>query len=187
MSRMSYHKTIKYLPQIIEQTGKDCFFCKCVGTMEKPLENGHLRGRKYGDRPENLARMCHSCNMKMENDFDMIDQAKEQFKLNQNRQYEREKTKTTSCLESDELSPSAIMKINRPTTKLYLTEHTMNTAVILLSVATNSTTALCNDNNGTGSQQAIRRYIEVLCSGDDSKFEIFRETDGRLYIKRREN
>lgn len=175
---------IKWLPQIINQTGDDCFFCHIIGTEEKPLVNGHLNPNKGGKRPEYFARMCQSCNIKMKTNIEMMVIANDQLEKNLNSMYERGKTKTTSCVNIDELSPSAIMRINKPITRLYLFEHTVNDTTILLSDAVNAITALCNDNNGTGSQQAIRRYIDVLCC-EGGEFEIFTEVDGRLRIRRR--
>jgi len=185
MSRTTYHKLIKWTPQIIGQTGANCFFCKCVNSIETSLEYGHLNGKKDDSRPENLAKMCRSCNNKMKQDFDMMLIAQEQLEKNENVGYEREKSKMTSCLGNEELSPLAIMKINKPIAKLYLVEHTMNGDVILLTTAVNAITAICFSNNETGSQQAIRRYIDALCNLENGDFVLFTEVDGRKYIRRR--
>ena len=81
MSRPTYTQKRRWEPFIIKQTGNYCLFCK---RSDIPLEYGHLNGRKNDSRPENIAKMCHPCNCKMEDDFDMQIFAQEQLEKNEN-------------------------------------------------------------------------------------------------------
>jgi len=180
MVRLTYSNKRKWNPIIVKQTGYYCFFCKCPNTPENPLEYGHLNGNEDDSRPENLAYMCKSCNNKMKQNYDMQFQANDQLIENEKAVYACERTDAT-----EEGSQQETSRINKQLAYTFLSEHTMNGNDILLSDTVNAVTNLCYDNNKTGSQAAVRRYIDQFSNPYNGIFVIFTDHDGKKRIKRR--
>jgi len=181
MARLTYTNKRKWNPLIVKQTGYYCFFCKCPNTPETPLEYGHLNGNADDSRPENLAYMCHPCNNKMKNDCDMQFLANDQLIKNENAVLACERTDA-----SEETSQQETSRINKQLTYTFLLERTMNGDDILLSDAVDAVTNLCYDNNKTGSQAAVRRYIDQFSNPINGIFVIFTDHKGKKRIKRKE-
>jgi len=182
MSRLSYSNKKKWNPIIVRQTGNHCFFCKCPNTTDNPLEYGHLNGNRDDTRPENLSYMCGSCNNKMKFNYDMKFQANDQLLKNEKAGLACESTNATKESNQQETS-----RINKQLTYTFLMEHTMNGDDILLSDCVNAITNLCYDNNKTGSQAAVRRYIDQFSNPYNGKFVIFTDHEDKKRIKRKEN
>jgi len=181
MSRLTYTNKRKWDPVIVKQTGNKCFFCKCPNTTETPLEYGHLNGNDDDSRPENLTYICKPCNNKMKFDHDMHFKATDQLIKNEKAVYACERTDA-----SEEGSQQEISRINKQLAHTFLLEHTMNGDDILLSDTVNAITNLCYDNNKTGSQAAVRRYIEQFSNPWNGEFVIFTDHEGKKRIKRKE-
>lgn len=181
MSRVTYTAKKKWNPLIIKQTGTKCLFCKCPNTTETPLEYGHLNGNDDDSRPENLAFICKTCNNKMKFNYDMQFQANDQLIENEKAVYACERTDAT-----EESSQQETSRINKQLAYTFLLEHTMNNDDILLSDTVNAVTNLCYDNNKTGSQAAVRRYIDQFSNPYNGMFVIFTDHEGKKRIKRKE-
>lgn len=182
MSRLSYSNKRKWNPLIVKQTGNHCFFCKCPNTIDTPLEYGHLNGNRDDSRPENLAYMCKSCNNKMKFNAEMGFLANDQLIENEKAVLVCESTDATEESNQQETS-----RINKQLTYTFLMEHTMNGDDVLLSDCVNAITNLCYDNNKTGSQAAVRRYIDQFSNPYNGKFVIFTDHEGKKRVKRKEN
>ena len=180
MARLTYSNKRKWNPIIVKQTGYYCLFCKCPNTPDIPLEYGHLNGNDDDSRPENLAYMCKSCNNKMKFNFDMQIMADDQLVKNEKAVYVCENIDTT-----EEGSQQETSRINKQLAYTFLLEHTMNGDDILLSDSVNAITNLCYDNNKTGSQAAVRRYIDQFSNPYNGKFVIFTDHESNKRIKRR--
>jgi len=178
MSRVTYSNKRKWNPIIVKQTGYYCFHCK---RSDIPLEYGHLNANRDDSRPENLAFMCHVCNNKMKTDFDMQLLANDQLIKNENAVLACERTDA-----SKESSQQETSRINKQLTYTFLLEHTMNGDDILLADTVNAITNLCYDNNKTGSQAAVRRYIDQFSNPINGVFVIFTDHEGKKRIKRKE-
>jgi len=181
MTRLTYSNKKKWNPLIVKQTGYYCFFCRCPYTTEIPLEHGHLNGNDDDTRPENLAYMCKSCNNKMKFNFDMQILANDQLIKNEKAVCACERTDA-----SEDTSQQETARINRELTLTFLKEHTINGDDILLSDAVDAITNLCYDNNKTGSQAAVRRYIGQFSNPINGYFVIFTDHEGKKRIKRKE-
>ena len=182
MSRLTYSKKMKWNPIIVRQTGNHCFFCKCPNTIDTPLEYGHLNGNRDDSQPENLAYMCKTCNNKMKFNPEMELLANDQLIVNVKAVYACESIDATEESNQQETS-----RINKQLTYTFLMEHTMNGNDILLSDTVNAITNLCYDNNKTGSQAAVRRYIDQFSNPYNGKFVIFTDHEGKKRIKRKED
>jgi len=179
MVRLSYALKRKADPLIIRQTGNLCFFCKLPNTSENSLEYGHLNGNADDSRPENLAYMCKTCNNKMKFNYDMQILANEHLLKNEKAVYVCERNGT------EERSQQEISLINKELTHVFLLEHTMNHDEILLVDVVNAITNLCYDNNKTGSQAAIHRYIDQFSNRYNGIFVKFTDHEGKKRIRRK--
>jgi len=161
MSRPTYTQKRKWDPRIVKQTGNYCFHCK---RSDIPLEYGHLNGRKNDSRPENLAKMCHPCNCKMEKDFDMHLLAMEQLEKNENAELAcagmNKSVGTTEGL----TSCSAISANNFKIAEQYVLEHTITDGYLVVKDGVNDVVGICRKNDNTGSDSAVYRYFRILCS-----------------------
>jgi len=147
MSKLTYSKKKRADPFIIKQTGRDCFHCHCENSELNPLEYGHLNANDEDNRPENLAYMCHACNIKQKFSFDMQILANEQLKKNEKAMYVCERTKADSGTKNDLTSCQEINKINVQITKQWLQEHTINGEMPILNDSVYAIVNICQDNN----------------------------------------
>ena len=161
MSRPTYTQKRKWEPLIVRQTGNNCFHCK---RDDIPLEYGHLNGKQDDSRPENLAKMCHPCNCKMIDDCDMQILALEQLEKNENAVLACERMNASVGTTEDLTSCQTISDINFRIAEQYVTEHTVVDGDLGVKETVNNIVGICRKNNGTGSQSAVYRYLNTLCS-----------------------
>ena len=161
MSRPTYTQKRRWEPLIIKQTGNYCLFCK---RSDIPLEYGHLNGRKNDSRPENIAKMCHPCTCKMEDDFDMQIFAQEQLEKNENAALAcagmNKSVGTTEHLTSSQ----AISANNFKIAEQHVLEHTVTDGYLVVKDGVNDVVGICRKNDNTGSESAVYRYFHTLCS-----------------------
>jgi len=90
-------------------------------------------------------------------------------------------TGTTQQLSSQQ----EISKINMQLTKQFLQEHTINGEEPILKDVVNAIVNLCQDNNGTGSQSAVYRYVDVLANPYNGRYTLSKNSQGKTIIRRR--
>ena len=185
MVRVTTTRKRKWRPQVIEQTGNGCFFCSCVDTELNPLEWGHLNGNENDSRPENLAFMCKSCNNKHKFNFDMQILGNEQLRENEKAVLASERMLADTGTNKDLTSQQEISKCNNRITKQFLSEHTINNDELLLKDTVNAIVDICQDNNDTGSQSAVYRYIDSLTNPYTGKYTLSVNSKGQNIIRRR--
>ena len=164
LPRPTYTQMRRWGPLIENQTGINCFFCKCPDTVDTPLEYGHLNGRKNDSRPENLAKMCHSCNIKMIDDFDMQLIAQEQLEKNENAALACAGMNKTVGTTEQLTSCQAISANNFKIAEQYVLEHTVTDGYLVVKDGVNDVVGICRKNDNTGSESAVYRYFHILCS-----------------------
>jgi len=174
----------KWYPQVVRQTGEECFHCHVPNSERIPLEWGHLNGNLNDSRPENFAFMCHPCNCKQRTNYDMIILANEQLEKNEKALLVWERTLADTGTENDLTSQQEINKTNMNITRSFLLEHTINESVVLRD-AVNAIVDICQENNGTGSQSAIYRYVDSLANPFTGKYTICQNKEGKNIVRRR--
>lgn len=185
MKNLTYTAKRKWNPIVINQTGDNCFHCKGEGTELNPLEWGHLNANKADNRPENFAFMHHTCNNKQKIDYDMQILANEQLRKNEEAALAGEGMLADSGTTKELTSQQEINKINTQITIQFIQEHTIQNEELFLKDAANAIVNICQDNNGTGSQSAVYRYIDVLCNPINGKYTICLNSQGKNVIRRR--
>jgi len=184
MVRLTHRKKQIMLPIVLEQTGFNCFHCKCENTELNPLEWGHLNGNENDSRPENSAFMCKTCNNKQKFNFDMQILANEQLQKNEKAVLARERMLADTGTTKDLTSQQEINKTNMNVTKQFLLEHTLHDNSIILKDAVNAIVNICQEND-TGSQSAVYRYIDSLSNPINGKYTICLNPQGKNIIRRR--
>lgn len=96
-----------------------------------------------------------------------------------------EKTLADTGTTEEVSSQQAINKTNMNTTKQFLLEHTMTNDELLLNDCVNAIVNICQDNNNTGSQSAVYRYIDSLSNPYTGKYTICINSKGEKIIQRR--
>jgi len=161
LPRLTYTQKKKWEPIIIKQTGNYCFFCK---RSDIPLEYAHLNRKKNDSRPENTAKMCHPCNCKMEDDFDMQILAQEQLEKNENVKLACAGMKASVGTTEGLTSCSAISANNFTIAEQFVMQHTIVDGCLVVKDAVNDIVGICRKNDNTGSESAVYRYLHTLCS-----------------------
>ena len=161
LPRLTYTQKRKWEPLIIKQTGNYCLFCK---RSDIPLEYAHLNGKKNDSRPVNIAKMCHPCNEKMKNDFDMEIFAQEQLEKNENAELACAGMKASVGTTEGLTSCQAISANNFKRAEQYVWEHTLTDGYLIVKDGVNDVVGLCRKNDNTGSESAVYRYFHTLCS-----------------------
>ena len=161
MSRITHGKKIRWKPQVVEQTGYNCFHCK---RSDIPLEWGHLNANRDDTRAENMAFMCHVCNNKMKNDGDMQILANDQLTKNEKAVLVCAGMNATVGTTEQLTSCQSISNTNFRIAEQYVTEHTLVDGDLIVKDAVNDIVGICRKNNNTGSQSAVYRYLYTLCS-----------------------
>ncbi len=178
--QLSYKQKNEWYSLIIERDGYRCLYCKKDFERYYPPEFDHLNNDSSDNRPENLVLVHHSCNNRKKMNAE--------WQILANQKLEENERSTFACERKNEhetLTEHVISQTNRDLTKIFLLEHTINGQTILLNDAANAITNLCNDNNNTGSQAAIRRYIDVLTNPVNGNFVIEKNPDGKRMIGRK--
>ena len=185
MVKLTYTLKRKWEPIVINQTGRDCFHCNSENTELNPLEWGHLNGNDNDSRPENFAFMCKTCNNKQKFNYDMQILANEQLQKNEKAVLTRERMLPDTGTTKELTSQQEINKINYQITKQFIQEHTLIEKEVILRDAVNAIVDICKDNNGTGSQSAVYRYIESITNPYTGKYTLSTNSQGKQIIRRR--
>ncbi len=185
MVKLTYTLKRKWEPIVINQTGKVCFHCNCENMELNPLEWGHLNGNDNDSRPENLAFMCKTCNNKQKFNYDMQILANEQLQKNEKAVLTRERMLADTGTTKELTSQQEISKINKRITKQFIQEQTINNQELILRDIVNAIVDICDDNNGTGSQSAVYRYIDSLTNPYTGKYTLSTNSEGKTVIRRR--
>jgi len=111
--------------------------------------------------------------------------ASDKLESNERREYACERILADSGTTKELTSSQEINKINYSMTERFIQEHTLIDDELALKEACNVIVHLCQDNNGTGSQSAIYRYIDSLCNSYTGKYTIYQNKKGNNCIRRR--
>jgi len=179
---LTYGQKKKFTP-IMMEWGDDpthCYQCTIEFTESNPREWDHLDSKEYHNYPENMGWVCHSCNVEKRMNQKM--QAKAIGKLRMNIQYD---TFVCERTVEDVSSSEQRNRQNKPIALQFVTEHLMIDDYMLLRDTVNGITHLCFVTNGTGSQQAVRKYIEEFCNPYNGKFTLSPNEKGETVIRRR--
>jgi len=171
----------KLLPILIKlQNGFNCYQCKNY-LHGDDYNFEHLNDNRFDNRIENLALVCHSCNIKKINDIDMKLKATELLKKNEERGITPEDTIPES--KSNEIE---INRTVRPFCKQYLNEVVNTDGKIPYNDALPELTYLSQEKFGCGAEGTIRKYLsELTCKV--APFMIIKEGKERFIVKRTGN
>ena len=75
--------------------------------------------------------------------------------------------------------------VKKRITKQFIQEHTIDNEELILRDAVNAIVDICQDNNGTGSQSAVYRYVDFLTNPFTGKFTLSTNSQGKTIIRRR--
>jgi len=184
MSRASHKQNKEDFPLIVERDGYRCLYCPEPFTPNHPAEREHLDNNPDNNQIWNKTFAHHECNNRKKFNTDMQIIAREQIASNKRYVYEGERTLADTGTTEELTSCQAISKINFKIAEQYLTEHTLLDDELLLKDTVRDIVAICKKNNGTGSQQAVYRYIEILTSSV-YPFTICLNAKGQDFIRRR--
>jgi len=208
MARLSHRLKKQYDPIILERDGTKCFYCNREFTETIPAEHDHLNNNPNDSRPENLVFCCHVCNNKKKTNPEMQISANEKMIQNEKVVFPCAGTAGTAIDKKMEFvmgggvkptfqllpdtgttqqltSQQEISKINMQITKQFLQEHTINEEEPILKDVANAIVNLCQDNNGTGSQSAVYRYVDVLANPYNGRYTLSENSQGKTIIRRR--
>jgi len=177
------------LPIVIERDGLICLYCKLGFTDTNQYQIDHLNDDTSDNRPENWC-LCHrSCNnrKKFSPEFQLI--AKEKLKENEKTVSVRERTHAHLKVEHPEglTSSQQISYANKPIAKEWLYNHIMEEGQVTQSEVVPAIADILEKRTGTGSQQAVRNYINSWCNRYTGEFTKTKEA-GKFVIRiRNEN
>ncbi len=180
---MTPRKKTEYLPKLIEiQDGFTCYLCK------KPLHGNdwiyeHLDGDKQHNDIGNIRLAHQSCNIAKLNspEFQII--ARNELEKESEKCLKGRKKEDNEGLEHY----SSEIEINikcRNYTKKFITERVVTDGSILYSDALWGIVNDLNEKYNHGSEQAVRRYLNALCS-ITGKFMITKNAEGKKIIVKR--
>ena len=161
-----------------------CLYCSKKFTETFRYEYDHLNNNTHDNRIENHALVCHSCNNLKKGNAEMQVIASDKLLSNEKREYTRERIQADTGTTKEVSSQSEINKINTQITAQFILEHTINESVTLRD-SCNAIVNICQENNGTGSQAAVYRYIDSLCNPFTGKYTIYCNSEGINCIRRR--
>ncbi len=96
-----------------------------------------------------------------------------------------ERTLADTGMKNDLTSCQEISKTNTNITKQFLLEHTLHGNSMIVKDAVNAIVNLCQENNHTGSQAAIYRYIESYTNPINGLYTICNTPKGENIIRKR--
>jgi len=170
----------------IRDDPSNCFYCMQPFTDTSPRIWEHLDNDDTHNYPENLVWSHHSCNVKKRTDLKMQDKA--QGKIIMNMQFDLftcENTLADTGTTKELTSQQEISKTNKRITKQFIQEHTINNEELILRDIVNAIVDICQDNNETGSQSAVYRYIDSLTNPYTGKYTLSTNEKGQTIIRRR--
>ncbi len=186
MSVISYAMK-KKIDKVIRLRGDKflCFYCECTFSAINPAEYEHLNNNPSDNRPENIVYACHSCNNKKKFNFDLQIMAQEKLESNEKAVLMRERRQADSGTKIDLSSQQEINKTNTQITDQFLLEHTLHGESFVLKDGVDAIVNICQENNGTGSQSAVYRYLDYKCNPINGKYTIFLNSEGKNAVRRR--
>lgn len=183
---LTYSQKKKWGPFILQRDGPDCFYCMLPFEHEEDREFDHLDNDESHNYPENLVFNHHACNLKKRMYQPWIDKAIGKLAINQRKYlFTCERTQADTGTTKELTSQQEISKINKRITKQFIQEHTINNEELILRDTVNAIVAICDDNNGTGSQSAVYRYIDFLTNPYTGKYTLATNEKGQTVIRRR--
>jgi len=184
LTRSSHKQNLEDIPFIIERDGNGCSYCPEPFTPTHPREWEHYDNDPDNNELWNKGFTHHECNVRKQRNTDMQILAGEKIESNKKYVYEGERTLADTGTIEELTSCSAINRINFRTAEQYVNEHTLVDGDLILPDTIRDIVGICKKNNGTGSQQAVRRYIEILCSSA-YPFTLSVNAKGQTIIRRR--
>jgi len=186
--RLSYPMKQKRAPLIWERDGENCYLCELGFSATNPPEYDHLNNDIYDNRVENLGFVHRKCNLDKRNNTDL--QLKADAKLLQNEKWLSAREKAhgkCSRVEHPEglTSSQEISYTNKPIVKEWLYQHVLEEGQVTLSEAICGIVNMLEKRTGTGSEQAVRRYINGWCTVYGGEFTKTKQ-DGKYVIKIRD-
>jgi len=185
MSVISYAMK-KKIDKVIHERGDkyECFYNGCEFSPVNPAEYEHLNSNVGDNRPENIVYACKVCNNKKKFNAEMQIKANQKLIDNEKAVLTSERTIADSGTKNDLTSQQEINKTNMNITKSFLLEHTINESVVLRD-AVNAIVDICQNNNNSGSQAAIYRYIDSLANPFTGRYTVSQNKEGNNIIRRR--
>jgi len=184
LSRSSHKQNLEDIPLIIERDGDGCVYCPEPFTPTHPREWEHLDNNPDNNELWNKGFVHRECNNRKTRNSDMMIQANEKIESNKKYVYEGERRQADTGTTEELNSCQAINRINFRIAEQYVTEHTLIDGDLVLPDTIRDIVGLCRKNNGTGSQQAVRRYIDTLTSSF-YPFTLSLNAKGQTIIRRR--
>jgi len=192
VKHLSQRQKLMLLPFLIERDGGYCcFYCKYPLSIETQVYD-HLNSNPKDNRPENIVLSCQSCNVKKENDFDLIFLAKEKLRENELNLFVRKSEfhplqKNQFHKVEDALEVRTEIDINQSNfeiTKQYLYEKLAVDDSLEYTKTINNCAYICKEKTGYGSQQSVRNYIDSLTS-EVAPFMISKNDEKKKIIVKR--
>jgi hypothetical protein len=185
MSKLSHKQKREWFSFIVERDGYKCIYCLKSFSQENPAEYDHLNNNDEDNRPENLALVHHSCNVKKKYNTDLEVFANEKLKENEKSTFACERTLADTATTDGLSSQQEINKINMRITEQFLLEHSINDEELILRDIVNAIVDICQKNNHSGSQSAVYRYIDSLTNPYTGKYTLSINSNGKKIIRRR--
>ena len=170
---------------IVERDGYRCLYCPEPFTETHPEEWEHLDNDIYNDAIWNKTFTHHECNNRKKLSPELQIIAREKIISNKKYVFARERTQADTGTTKELTSQQEISKTNIGIAKRFIQEHTINNEDLILRDTANAIVDICQDNNGTGSQSAVYRYIEFLTNPYTGKFTLSTNSQGKTIIRRR--
>ena len=176
------------LPVLLKRDGGfNCFYCiQNLALVEYVYE--HLDDDRTNNDITNIVLACQSCNNKKPSSLDMKAKALEKKKQNEESNLLRASERARVEVSAPSFKPELdISHANFEITHQYLTEILAVEKEVEFIVALNSCVMLCREKTGSGSQTAVKRYLDALTSSegpfmvvqDDQKKKVIIWRDGK--------
>ena len=185
MSRLTHRLKRTNEPIIRDRDPYVCLYCKGEFTETHPPEWEHLSNDPNDSRPENLVFAHKECNNRKKFNPEYQVLAYEKLIQNERAVLACERTLADTGTTKELTSQQEISKINKRITKQFIQEQTINNNELLLRDVVNAIVDICDDNNGTGSQSAVYRYIDFLTNPYTGKYTLATNEKGQTVIRRR--
>ena len=183
---LTYSQKKKWTSLILQRDGSNCFYCMLPIEHEEDMEFDHLDNVESHNYPENLVFCHHVCNVKKRMYQPWQDKAIGKLTINQRKTlFVCERTQADTGTTKESTSQQEISKTNIGIAKRFFQEHTINNEELVLRDAVNAIVDICQDNNGTGSQSAVYRYLDFLTNPFTGKFTLSTNSQGKTIIRRR--
>jgi len=176
-----------YLPRLIElQRGFRCFYChEELGTDDRLWIYEHLDNDRQHNDFENIRIAHQSCNVEKQNNIEYRMMAINELEHVSEKSLRERKVEDKED-EKEYSSEIAIHIQGTNYSKQFVEEHVTTDGELDKIDALWAIVNDLNEKYGHGSEQAVRRYLNALCS-ITGKFMIIRNDKGRRVIVRRQN